>query len=171
VSAPLTLEALNRMGRDEFRRALGAVFERSPWVAEEACEARPFASVGGLHAAMIAALRRASRAERLALLRAHPDLAGGAASAMSDASMAEQATAGLDRLTDEEEERFHRLNAAYREKFGFPFIIAVRKHAKTEILAAFEVRLRHTVEEEVEAALAQVIDITRLRLDALVRET
>ena len=172
VVATLTLAALNRMSRDEFRQALGGVFEHSPWVAERTGEARPFASVDALHAAMIAVVHRASRDERLALLRAHPDLAGKAARAgtMSDASVAEQSSVGLDRLSDEEYERFGRLHTAYRGKFGFPFIIAVRQHDKKGILAAFETRLGNTVGQEVEAALAQVFDITRLRLDGLVRE-
>jgi OHCU decarboxylase len=165
----LTLEALNRMDRAEFEAALGAVFERSPWVAARAWAARPFASLEALHAAMREAVAGAPRAEQLALLRAHPDLAGKAAraGAMSAASVAEQASAGLDRLGDEEYARFHRLNAAYRERFGFPFIIAVRRHDKAGILAAFERRLAHTADEEVAAALGEVFDITRLRLEAL----
>lgn len=169
--AGLTLPDVNRMSAPEFRRALGGVFEHSPWIAEHARAARPFASLEALHAAMVRVVRDASRDERLALLRAHPDLAGRAARAgtLSPASLAEQSSAGLDRLTDEERERFGRLNAGYREKFGFPFIIAVRTQDKTAILAAFERRLGNTVEEEIEAALAQVFDITRLRLDALVK--
>ena len=167
-----SLEALNRFGRDEFRRLLGEVFEHSPWVAERAFDTRPFASVEALHAAMVAAVRRASREEQLALIRAHPDLAGKAAraSAMSATSVAEQSSAGLDRLTDEEYARFERLNDAYREKFGFPFIIAVRRHDKRAILAAFEARLRNGLDDEVRAALAQIAEIARLRLDALAKE-
>ena len=171
VAAVLTLPDVNRMSAPEFRRALGSVFEHSPWIAERARAARPFASLEALHAAMVRVVRGASREEQLVLLRAHPDLAGRAARAgnLSAASLAEQSSAGLDRLTDEEHERFGRLNAGYREKFGFPFIIAVRKQDKTAILAAFERRLGNTVEEEIAAALAQVFDITRLRLDALVK--
>jgi len=167
-----SLEALNRFGRDEFRRLLGEVFEHSPWVAERAFDTRPFASVEALHAAMVAAVRRASREEQLALIRAHPDLAGKAAraSAMSATSVAEQSSAGLDRLTDEEYARFERLNDAYREKFGFPFIIAVRRHDKHAIFAAFETRLRNGHDDEVQAALAQIAEIARLRLDALAKE-
>ncbi len=158
------------MSEDEFRQALGGVFERSPWVAGRVVDARPFPSVEALHGAMVAAVRRAPREEQLALLCAHPDLAGqtARAGAMGEASVAEQSSAGLDRLTDEEYERFNQLNAAYRGKFGFPFIIAVRHHDKGGILAAFETRLRNTIEQEVEAALTQVATITRLRLDALV---
>src|SRR5215510_7008763 len=166
-----TLESLNRAGRDELERALGPVFEHSSWIAARATDLRPFASVEALYAAMVAVVRRASRQEQLALLRAHPDLAGRAArvGALTSASASEQSSAGLDRLDDEEYERFGRLNAAYREKFGFPFIIAVRRHDKAGILTAFTIRLNHTMEEEIEAALAQVFEIARLRLDGLVR--
>jgi OHCU decarboxylase len=112
----ITLDALNGMSGDDFRRALGAVFEHSPWVAERAWPARPFATCDALQTAMAAAVRQASRDEQLALLRAHPDLGGKAAraGAMTDASVAEQSSAGLDRLSHEEYERFERLNTAYR---------------------------------------------------------
>jgi 2-oxo-4-hydroxy-4-carboxy-5-ureidoimidazoline decarboxylase len=118
---------------------------------------------------MVEIVRSASPAEQLALIRAHPDLAGqvARAKAMSAASVAEQASAGLDRLTDEEYARFERLNRAYRERFGFPFVIAVRRHDKHAILAAFETRLRNTLDDEVVAALGQIAEIARLRLDAL----
>ena len=166
----LAIETLNRMDRAEFARVLGMVFEHSPWVAERAWRSRPFAGVAALHATMAAVVSRAPRAERIAFLRAHPDLAGRAARAgtMTPDSVAEQASAGLDRLTDEEYERFTRLNREYREKFGFPFIIAVRRHDKAAILDAFERRLAHGLDEEVDAALAQVFDITRMRLERLV---
>jgi 2-oxo-4-hydroxy-4-carboxy-5-ureidoimidazoline decarboxylase len=168
--AALSLADVNRMSAEDFRRALGGVFEHSPWIAERAWRLRPFASVDALHAAMTRVVHEASREERLALLRAHPDLAGRAARAgdLTAASRAEQASAGLDRLTDAEYERFGRLNAAYRDAFGFPFIIAVRRHDKTAILAAFERRLGHTRDAEIDTALAEVADITRLRLEALV---
>ncbi len=168
----VTLETLNRASRDELEHALGRVFEHSPWIAAGAAEARPFANVVALHAAMVAVVRRASREEQLALLRAHPDLAGRAAraGALTNASAAEQSSAGLDRLDDDEYERFGRLNAAYREKFGFPFIIAVRRHDKRQILAAFETRLQNSEAQEVETALAQVFEIARLRLTGLIAE-
>src|SRR5207245_8192848 len=139
----LTVNLLNRASRDEFEGALGGTFERSPWVAARAIEARPFAGVAALHAAMVAVVRGASHEEQLALLRAHPDLAGRAAraGALTNESSAEQSSVGLDRLDDEEYERFGRLNASYREKLGFPFIIAVRRHDEKAILAAFESRL------------------------------
>ena len=164
-----SLATLNGLGRDEFRRVLGGVFEHSPWVPERAFARRPFASVGDLHAAMTQVVRQASREEQLTLIRAHPDLAGRAAraGAMSAHSVAEQSGAGLDRLTDEEYARFARLNDAYRARFGFPFIIAVRRHDKTAILKSFETRLGNSVDVEVETALAQIAEIARLRLDAL----
>jgi 2-oxo-4-hydroxy-4-carboxy-5-ureidoimidazoline decarboxylase len=167
-----SLETLNRLGRDEFRRVLGGVFEQSPWVADRAFDRRPFASLEALHEAMAQVVRGASREEQLALIRAHPDLAGKAARAraMSAASVAEQSSAGLDQLTEEEYARFERLNGAYREKFGFPFVIAVRQRSKDAILAAFETRIRNGLEDEVRAALAQIAQIARLRLDALVPE-
>ncbi len=158
------------MDRPAFARALGAVVEGSAWVAERAWAARPFATVVALHEAMVSVVQGAATAEQLAILKEHPDLADRAArvGALSDSSEAEQVAAGLDRLTESEFDRFQRLNAAYRETFGFPFIIAVRKHDVNGILAAFERRLRHPRAQEVEVALAQVADITRLRLEALV---
>jgi 2-oxo-4-hydroxy-4-carboxy-5-ureidoimidazoline decarboxylase len=167
----LTIETLNRADRETFRARLGDVFEDSPWVAERAWEARPFRTVEELHAAMRAVVTHASPGERLALLRAHPDLAGRAARAggMSAASVSEQATAGLDRLTDDEFARFERLNVAYRERFGFPFIIAVRRHDTLAILAAYERRLQNTRGQEIDTALEQVFEITGLRLAARVR--
>ncbi len=167
--APLTLDVANRMDRETFVQALGGVFESSPWIAERGWAARPFASVAAMHGAMCDAVREASRARQLALLSAHPDLAGKAAraGAITASSMAEQASAGLDRLTDDEYERFARLNRAYAAKFGFPFIIAVRLHDKAGILAAFERRLGNTLDGEIAAALDQIFAITRLRLQAL----
>jgi len=158
------------MDRATFVQTFGGIFERSPWVAEQAWAARPFSDVATLHAAMCDVVRGAPRERRLALLSAHPDLAGKAAraGAMTASSIAEQASAGLDRLTDEEYERFARLNGAYTAKFGFPFIIAVRLHDKGGILAAFERRLGNSVDGEITTALDQVFAITRLRLDALV---
>ena len=171
AATALTLDSLNAMNREAFRATLGGIFENSPWVAERAWNARPFRTIDDLHAAMRAVVTRAPLAERVALLRAHPDLAGKAAraGAMSASSTSEQATAGLDRLTDEEFARFEGLNAAYLTRFTFPFIIAVRRHDTTSILAGYETRLKNTTEQEIEAALAQVFDITRLRLDAQVR--
>jgi 2-oxo-4-hydroxy-4-carboxy-5-ureidoimidazoline decarboxylase len=168
--AVLSLAEINRMSPRDFRRVLGEVFEGSPWIAERALAARPFASREALHEAMERVVRDASREEQLALLRAHPDLAtrAGRASALSAASRGEQAGAGLDRLSERDYERFGQLNARYRERFGFPFIIAVRKHDTASILAAFERRLHNSVDAEMDAALSEIADITRLRLATLV---
>src|SRR5690606_3181161 len=115
------------------------IYEHSPWVAEAVAAARPFASLAALHAAMIAAVEAAGAERQNALIRAHPDLAGKAARAgtLTADSSAEQASAGLDRLSEQEFAAFHRLNDAYREKFAFPFIVCVRRHTKGSILAQF----------------------------------
>ncbi len=157
------------MDRALFARTLGGIFENSPWVAERAWAARPFATLSDLHGAMVSAVREAPEAERLGLLRAHPDLAGKTARAgtLTAASSREQAAAGLSQLTPDEYARFDRLNAAYREAFGFPFAICVRNHTKASILAAFERRLGHTRAAEIDAALAEVFEITRYRLEDL----
>lgn len=141
-----------------------ALFEHSPWV-EERADARP--SSGDRHADLMAVVRAASPEEQLALIRAHPELAGKAAidKALTEASAAEQASAGLDRLTPEEFDRFHALNAAYRDKFGFPFIICVRLTDKAGILAAMQTRLGNTREAEIATAIEQIGAIVRLRLE------
>jgi 2-oxo-4-hydroxy-4-carboxy-5-ureidoimidazoline decarboxylase len=141
-----------------------ALFEHSPWV-EERADARP--SSGSRHADLVAAMYDASEQEQLALIRAHPELAGKAAidRTLTDASAAEQASAGLDRLTPEEFDRFHALNAAYRARFGFPFIICVRLTDKAGILDAMERRLANERETEIATALEQIGEIVRLRLE------
>ncbi|HEX8216441.1 MAG TPA: 2-oxo-4-hydroxy-4-carboxy-5-ureidoimidazoline decarboxylase [Allosphingosinicella sp.] len=138
-----------------------ALFEHSPWV-EKRADAR--ASSGDRHADLMAVVREATREERIALIRAHPELAGNAAVALTEASAAEQASAGLDRLTPFEFDRFHALNAAYREKFGFPFIICVRLTDKAGILAAMESRLANDGDTEIATAIAEIGEIVRLRL-------
>jgi 2-oxo-4-hydroxy-4-carboxy-5-ureidoimidazoline decarboxylase len=165
----VTLAALNRTSREEFTAALGAVFEHSPWVAEATWPAAPFATISDLHAAMVAAVRSAPAEQRLALIRAHPDLAGSTArdGAMTAASTVEQTGAGLLDLSDAEFQHLHRLNTAYRERLGFPFIIAVRRHNKASLLAAFEARLGQSPDAETETALAEIFAITALRLEAL----
>ncbi len=170
MSDRISLETLNRADPAEFVRLLGGVFEYSPWVPEAAAAGRPYATLAALYAALAQAARAASEDRRLALLRAHPDLAGKAAraGALTDFSKAEQASAGLAHLTDPEFSRFETLNAAYRARFGIPFIVCVRRHSKDSILAQFERRLAHTPAQEHEAALAEVLLIARLRLDALV---
>jgi len=141
-----------------------ALFEHSPWV-EGRADARP--SSGDRLADLMAVVREASDEERLALIRAHPELAGKAAidRTLTEASAAEQASAGLDRLTSEEYERFHKLNAAYRERFDFPFIICVRLTDKAGILAAMERRLGNDRDAEIATAIGQIGEIVRLRLE------
>ena len=140
-----------------------ALFDQSPWV-EARADARP--ASGNRHADLMAVVLAASPEEQLALIRAHPELAGKAAmdASLTEASAAEQASAGLDRLTPDEFAQFHALNAAYRDKFGFPFIICVRLTDKAGILAAMAARLVHSREAELATALAQIGEIVRLRL-------
>ncbi|MBO9669798.1 MAG: 2-oxo-4-hydroxy-4-carboxy-5-ureidoimidazoline decarboxylase [Sphingobium sp.] len=142
-----------------------ALFEHSPWV-EERADARP--SSGDRHADLMAVMQQATPDEQLALIRAHPELAGKAAVAkeLTDASQAEQASAGLDRLSLEEYARFHELNAAYRARFDFPFIICVRLTDKAGILAAMEARLANDRDTEIATALAEIGKIVKLRLEA-----
>ena len=166
----IALSDLNHMQLPGFASALGETFELAPWVAEAAFAKRPFASVTALHEAMFGAVRAAPRDELLAFLRNHPDLAGKAArdGAVTDDSKREQASVGLDSLGEADYARFHQLNDAYREKFGFPFIVCVRRHTRDSILAQFERRLRHDATVEFAAALQEVFFITRLRVAALV---
>ena len=161
----MTLANLNACDRSSFVNAIGWVFERSPWVAERAWAHRPFATINALHDAMTRELAAAGADERLALLRAHPDL--GAKVKMSSASLSEQAGAGLERLTPAEFDTLHRLNAAYREKFGFPFLYAVKGSTKHDILNALETRLALAPDEELNEALRQVSRIARFRLEEM----
>ena len=153
--------------REAFVAALSHVFEHSPWIVEQAAARGPFADREALHEAMMAVIRAAPEDAQLALIRAHPDLAGKAARAgtMTRDSVREQAGAGLDRLSDEEYARFDRLNRAYRERFGFPFIIAVRRQTRDSILAAYERRLMHDRAAEIACAIEEIGHISRLRLD------
>lgn len=166
------IREINAMSAGDFVAALGGVFEHSPWIAEQAFAARPFADVAALHAAMVAAVRGASRDRQIALLRAHPELAGKEARAgtLTDASTAEQDSAGLTALSREEMERIARLNREYRAKQGFPFVIAVRNSGKAQIFSEFERRLANDIAAEVGNGLEQVYAITRLRLDSIIAE-
>jgi OHCU decarboxylase len=168
---PTSLAALNRLDRADFVRALGEVFEHSPWVAERAWPGRPFASVDALHAAMVAAVRAAGPEAQLALVRAHPELAGREAAdgTLTADSTSEQGRLGFTALTRAELERVARANAAYREKFGFPCIVALRLHATREsVIAEMERRAANDRAAELAAALEQIGHITRGRLDKIV---
>src|SRR4249920_348999 len=165
----LTLERINAMTPQAFLGALGGVFEHSPWIAEGAFAVRPFASVTALHEAMVNAVKHAPRERQFALLNAHPELAGkeAQAGALTSSSAAEQASVGLNALSPEEIGALARWNREYLEKFGFPFIIAVRRHTKMSIFSEIERRLANDTETELNACLEQVFLITRLRLEAL----
>ncbi len=143
---------------------LGFLFEHSPWVVERAAARRPFAD---LHAGLMDVVADATPDERLALIRAHPELAGKAAidGTLTAESTAEQASVGLDQLTTEEYARFHALNAAYATRFGFPFLICVRLTDKAGILAAMETRLAHDRDAELDTAIGEVSKIVKLRLE------
>ena len=148
------------------------VWENSPWIAEQAHTAGLTTSqdsAAGLHAAMCKVMRATTDLQKHALINAHPDLAGklAAAKLLTAESTEEQASAGLDHLTADEKSRFVRLNDAYKARFGFPFIIAVKDNTKASILEAFEARLKNNTDQEFNAALAQIERIARLRLDAV----
>lgn len=166
----ITVAQLNRTDRDTFVRLLGGIFEHSPWVAEAAFSARPVRDVEQLHRVMCAAVSAAPRERRLALIQAHPDLAGKAALAgeLTKASSREQSGAGLDRLSPDDYSRFHVLNDAYRRRFRFPFIIAVRGYSASGILKEFERRLNHEPDQEEQEALAQIERIALFRLQETV---
>jgi 2-oxo-4-hydroxy-4-carboxy-5-ureidoimidazoline decarboxylase len=166
----VALDDLNKMNLAAFAAAVGDAFELAPWVAEAAHAKRPFATVADLHLAMMAAVRAAPRETQVAFLGQHPDLAGKAAraGAVTEESKHEQASVGLDTLSEEEFARFHRLNDAYKEKFGFPFIVCVRRHTRDSILQQFERRLQNDEGQEFATAVQEVFYITRLRIAAKV---
>ena len=164
------MTGLDRLPREAFVATLGGIFEHAAWVAEAVVDARPFGTIDRLHRAMVAAVLAAPPERQLALLQAHPELAGKLARSggLSAASAGEQASLGLDRLDAAEIARFDRANARYRARFGFPFIIAVRaQRDRRAILDALETRVAHDRATELETALAEVAKIARFRLDAL----
>ena len=163
----LSLDNLNASDKAGFAATLGDIYENAPWVAEAAHQQRPFATVQALYQATISTVRAGSTDQQLALIKGHPDLGGKAARAGTTTkhSTAEQTSAGLDSLSDAEFEEFHRLNNAYREKFGFPFILCVRRHGKDSILRQFKLRLANPGAAEMETALEEIFRIAGLRLD------
>jgi 2-oxo-4-hydroxy-4-carboxy-5-ureidoimidazoline decarboxylase len=165
----MTLWEINRVSSGAFTTALGGIFEHSPWVAERASAARPFADIAALHDAMMAAVRAAPEEMQLALIRAHPELAGKAAirGQLTPDSTLEQSRAGLNQCAPDELTRLTALNATYNAKFGFPFILAVKGYDRAGILREFTRRVECDRDEEFEAALTQIARITRSRLDAL----
>lgn len=174
TDARWTIAEINGLDRDEFVARLGFLFEGSPWIAGDAWSARPFAQPVDLLGACRAAIDAAPAERRLGLIRAHPDLVGRAALAgrLGRASTGEQAAAGLDRdrLTPAEIAKFGELNRAYRERFGFPFVVCAREHTKDAILAGFAARLDNDREREIEVALGEIGRIGYHRLEDIVRE-
>jgi 2-oxo-4-hydroxy-4-carboxy-5-ureidoimidazoline decarboxylase len=170
---PRDLDALNAMPERGFTGALADIFEHAPWVAHSVISARPFTSLRALHDALTQAVRASGPEQQLLLIRNHPDLAGKAARSdgLTEDSKAEQSSAGLDRLSDDEYARFDRLNSAYRGKFDFPFIICARRHTKDSILQQMEERAQNNRADEIETALREVFRIVALRLDQRVRAT
>ena len=169
----MRMSEVNALKRDAFTAALGGVFEHSPWVAERAWPMRPFAGVDALHAGMMRCMRAASREEQLALLRAHPELAGkeAAAGMLTRSSSGEQERLGFTALSRTELEQIAALNRSYREKFGFPCIVALRLHAtRATVLAEMERRAGNDAQAEIALALEQIGHIARGRLDKLLAE-
>ncbi|MGA0582643.1 MAG: 2-oxo-4-hydroxy-4-carboxy-5-ureidoimidazoline decarboxylase [Castellaniella sp.] len=164
----MTLHELSSLTQAEFSRELGSIFEHSPWIPERAWAARPFADVDALHRAMMRVVREAGPAEQLALIAAHPELAGkeAAEGTLTNDSTSEQRGAGLDQCSPEELRRLRGLNAAYRQQFGFPFVIAVKGRSRYQIMDAIEQRLRNDRETEFDTCLDQIGQIARFRLDA-----
>jgi 2-oxo-4-hydroxy-4-carboxy-5-ureidoimidazoline decarboxylase len=165
----ISLDQLNALDRAGFAVAAGEIFEYAPWVAELAASKRPFATVASLHNGMMQAVQESAPDQQLTLIKNHPELGSKVARAdLTHASREEQGSLGLDRLSDEEFARFEALNTAYREKFGFPFVVCVRRHTRDSILNQFEKRLSNGVDQEREAAIREIGLITKLRLVAKV---
>jgi 2-oxo-4-hydroxy-4-carboxy-5-ureidoimidazoline decarboxylase len=166
-----TTAQLNSLDRAAFVAALGHLFEHSPWVAEETWPKRPFRDAAHLHGALSATMHAAARDRQLALIRAHPDLAGRLAreNRLTTESTREQASAGLHQLSAAELTEFQALNAAYLARFGFPFIICARLSNKAAIVAAMQKRLSHTAEAEFTTALCEIEKIAQLRLNDLLK--
>ncbi|MGH7945322.1 MAG: 2-oxo-4-hydroxy-4-carboxy-5-ureidoimidazoline decarboxylase [Opitutaceae bacterium] len=162
----LTVDEFNALDRDAFTDAIGHVFEHSAWIANETWARRPFRDVAHLHEELCATLRNAPRERQLALIRAHPDLAGRLAQQrkLTTESAHEQASAGLDRLSESELVKFQVLNDAHRSRFGFPFIVCARLNAQDAILAAMEARSGNTPGKEFRCALGEIEKIAALRL-------
>lgn len=165
-SGPITLATLNSLSQADFVQVVGPVFEHSPWIAESAWEKRPFATLKTLQFELCKAVINCSQAKQLALIRAHPDLVGRAAieGTLTRESTGEQASAGLTQLAPEEIATFQQQNNAYKERFGFPFVICARLNKKAAILAGFEQRLKNSRDREIKTALEEILKIAELRL-------
>jgi 2-oxo-4-hydroxy-4-carboxy-5-ureidoimidazoline decarboxylase len=160
-----TLESLNLLPVSGFVDAVGDVFEHAPWVAEAAAGKRPFPTVAALHAAMLDVVKASAPERQLAFIRAHPELGSKVKRIdLTAESQSEQGGLALDRLSEAEFAKFSTLNAAYRDKFGIPFIVCVRRHTRDSVLRQYERRLRNDAAAERQAALNEIARITRLRL-------
>jgi 2-oxo-4-hydroxy-4-carboxy-5-ureidoimidazoline decarboxylase len=164
-----TLAEINSLDAEAFAKVVGPVFEGSPWIARQAWKRRPFASLEALHHVLCEAVLSASEGDQLALIQAHPDLAGRAAQTgiLTAASAREQAGAGLNALTVAETALFESYNRQYREKFGFPFVICARLNRKEAMLQGFSRRLTHSRDQEIQTALQEIFKIAELRLGDL----
>lgn len=167
----MTIAQLNSLDRPSFVHALGHLFEHSPWVAEETWPKRPFRDAAELHAKLCATMRGATPQRQRELINAHPDLAGRLAqqNQLTAESSREQTSAGLNRLAESELAEFQRLNAAYRQRFGFPFIICARLNAKEAILHAMRTRLSNSPDDEFQTALGEIEKIAHLRLNDIIK--
>ncbi|MEA2709368.1 MAG: 2-oxo-4-hydroxy-4-carboxy-5-ureidoimidazoline decarboxylase [Phycisphaerales bacterium] len=164
------LKRLNQMNAHAFVRTIGHVFENSPWIAEQTFHLHPFHGVAELHEKLCNTVRSASEDQKLALIRAHPDLVGRMAQQLTRESQSEQAAAGLTQLSSHERDAFNTWNEAYREQFGFPFVICARENKKDAILAAFPRRLQNSRAREIEIAIDEICKIAHLRLADAVSE-
>jgi 2-oxo-4-hydroxy-4-carboxy-5-ureidoimidazoline decarboxylase len=166
----VTINQINSQSKEDFVKTIGPVFEHSPWIAEAAWSKRPFASVEHLHEALCQTVSETNEEQQLALIRAHPDLVGKLAleGKLTVESTREQSNAGLDKLTREEIELFQRNNAAYKAKFGFPFVICARLNKKEAILNGFKIRLGNDREQEIRTAIKEIFQIAQLRLNDLI---
>lgn len=163
------LEHLNTCPPEAFSAALADIWEHAPWVAQGVVHQRPFATVDALHTAMVDVVAALDEPARVAFYAGHPELAGEDArrGTMTDSSIAEQGTLALARLGAEDAEHWSALNRAYRARFGFPFILCIRRHTRESALQAFEQRLQHDRSTELATTLGEIAAITRLRLDRM----
>ena len=170
ASRQITLQQINDLDQRSFVTELGALFEGTPWIVEEAWHARPFSSPDDLFQTLCAVMYSAPFEKQVKLIQAHPDLVGRAALAgtLTPASTSEQASAGLDRLSQDEIDTFTRNNQSYRNRFGFPFVICARLNKKEAILNGFRARISHLREEEIKAALDEIFKIAEYRLKDVV---
>jgi 2-oxo-4-hydroxy-4-carboxy-5-ureidoimidazoline decarboxylase len=166
----MTISQLNQLSQNDFVRAIGPIFENSPWIAEMTWQKKPFKNLENLHSALCEVVEDSDEEKQLALIRAHPDLVGRAAreGTLTRESTSEQASAGLNQLSPVETELFQKQNAAYKKKFGFPFVICARLNKKSAILKGFQLRLQNSHAQEIKTALEEIFKIAELRLRDLI---